>query len=250
MKHILSTITTVAAALLIALIAHLPARGAGIVSVDFTGATQTNMLVTEVAGVAPYARDHWVPAAGAAGSMNNLPDETGTQVFGLSVGWSATNVADNFFPNGTGDQHMMKGYLTTNPGFGGLVTINFTVPPSFGPYKVVAYMNINDINAGWEGNYTGNGQTINARDNTFDTMGMFLGGWDKVDNANVDYTGNWMEWGPFSSGQSFNLTAVPFGAGAVQAGINGIQIIPVPEPGGAASALCAGVLLSFRRRRK
>ncbi len=232
--------------LFIALFASSPTGfAAGIYIAMHNGGTTVNAMSTRPAGtVVDTSADTWNnPARNGSGAPNlglglsfsafALLDSTGAATGAtLDVSSGFTTFNSNGWGAGTQDNVMMEGW------YGFADAESFTVnnlPAEYlvGGYDVIIY---GDVAGGRTMDYTIGGQT----ETIVDPGTNFTPGTAFAEGAN---------FAVFSGLNSASFTITGNALADGRSAINGVQIIPVPEPTGAALAALGAIGLLCRRRR-
>jgi LPXTG-motif cell wall-anchored protein len=218
------------------------------IGLNFTGGNNagapTALLPTDVAG-ATYQQANWNNANGTSGTLTGLVNQAG-----VATSASATWHADGTWGSGTGTANgnfkLYNGYLDATGTSATTVTISgLTSAGIVGPYDVYVYFTGDAVGQNRSGNYTIDGITEFALDNT-----GFKGTYVQATPGNGN-NGNYVVFAGLT-GDSFTLSALPVN---FRSPVNAVQVFSesVPEP---ASLALAGVsLLGFagyvwKRRRK
>ena len=252
MRSVMGVLASLGAVLVVGLASVASASVAG-TSIAIRFGADWQMPATEVAGVTGVETARWNntgPGAitGATGTQSNLVVDS----FGVgssstaSATWSAQDVGENNaegFASGTGNHHLMWGYLkNASTSSDSTITIS-DLPASFtGGYDVYVYTSNNENVTGRLSSYTVNGNTKTAAGLVGDDSSSFVEAVGSTPGNYLHFTG--------LSGSSveilFRAAGDPQGLGAV----HGVEIVAVPEPV-STSLLCAGaVALAVRRRRR
>jgi len=228
---------------------------------------QTQMVAGDVAGVVPQG--NWNSFLGTSGTAMPLNLSSGASS-GATITWSGSpNDWDSGITETTSANHkMMLGYIDTNDTSVTTVGVN-GLPASFtGPgYNVYVYYDGDNGTNERTGRYEINGVSMWGRDAGVNFSGTFTQGQTTTDPApgmtgtQLDNlaaavaavpAGNYMVFGPLTSADfTLNVQASASAGATNRAALNGIQIVPVPEPA-TISLLAIGVLgsagLIIRRR--
>jgi len=224
---------------------------ASTISVDFHGVTQTTTLAsTDIAGVVPA--DTWNAALGN-NNVTGIPVDAPTLTGAATVGWTSagsTNTAPNSLA--TPDHQMMEGYLigTTIPG-------GPTTPAS------VRVSGLNMSGLGWTSydlivysDTSKNGPVVQIDLFTPGVTSIphteFVAGtyapptFSYVDSQTAP-AGNYVRFNGLTA-TNFTFQATPLSF-INEAGINGFQIVGVPEPSTSLLAIIGMTALVLRRKR-
>jgi hypothetical protein len=213
------------------------------------GSGGNNVPSTGVAGVVPAI--NWNNSNLSQGNtFSGLVNNTGTATtlgFTIAGSWGdwGIGLVTSHDANGTYNEELLGGYANTSSGVsGGSLTVSITGIP-YSSYDVIAYFGsdaagrtgtIKDANAGLTYDFLTIGVPAISGANAVLTQTTDTGG----GNPSADYA-------IFSnvSGSSDTLTlSIPNGGG-----LEGFQIVAVPEPGTMALAALGGASLLFWRRR-
>lgn len=204
---------------------------AAAISINFVGKDTPEMESAESAGVAPYTQAHWNNATSGCGSLLDLCDADGLAT-GVSAEWKGEAWYNGGITDTAGNERMMRG-LIQDPGLQDDDLLWVTVSGlgtwfASGHYDVIVYFDRSETATFC---FTIADQTIWGRD-----MGTDFGGDDDstsasfVEAAGSDATaatsGNYVRFRGLTA-PAFTLNAVSQG---VEATINGLQIVHVPEP--------------------
>jgi len=231
--------------ILLCLVAGLaPVAGAATVSINFVGRGGANgtLFPDEVAGVVPAANWNNVRPDNEFGinyASGALVDETGATTT-TTVAW--TNIGPYFINTGTGTPNnvMFNGYLDN---FAEVRTLTISGLSAGQVYQVYLYSDGDNGTNSRTGFFTMGGVTTGITDGPGNFDGTFVGvapGTTGVGNYTV-FT--------LTGATSYDLTFHGTTADDLpRAALNGMQIVPVPEPAAALLGL-AGLLPLLRRRR-
>ena len=229
-------------------VAFIGVTSAGTISINFVGGSNqcgwpSPMGPSEVAGMQYVADDHWNNAPGRAGTLSNLTDGTGADT-GAGFAWMAgigtwsIPVADN-----PGNDRMMKGYLDANDVSRTTVMVGgLAAAFSQLPYDVYAYF---DGDNTYHHPYSGTHWRI--AEFTIGCGGQNPYGYFQLPTpggtGNLPFLapppgripnnneGNYQVFTGLT-GDGFTLTAHggPRQGDLARGPLNGIQIVPIPEP--------------------
>ncbi len=249
---------------IVAVAAFSVASASATISINFNG-TGAAMAVADEAGVLAARASNWNNIAGGNSSLGSLNDTvlgaTSASVSisggGLGMGGWRLNLGTT-----TGDSAMWDGFFETD---GTPATISVANLPYATAYDVYVYFDGDNDRQWRSANYTIGATSFNGVEDSENTN------WGKGQNASKIYqhavpggsgNGIWPVVGPnnnegnyivFSgvTGASFDLILQGSAAESVlRVAVNGMQIVPVPEPSSSALLGLGGLALVLRRRRK
>jgi hypothetical protein len=217
------------------------------IGINFTGGNNagapTAMLATDVAG-AVYRQADWNNANGTGGTLNGLLNQAGVAT-SASATWHADGTWGSGAGTANGDFKLYNGYLDATGTSNTTVTVSGLNAAGFvGAYDVYVYFMGDNVGAGRSGNYTINGLTQFAVDNT-----GFKGTYVQATGGDGD-NGNYLLFEGLT-GDSFSLSAMPVN---FRSPVNGIQIVSEATPEPASLALLGVAALglvgyAWRRRK-
>ena len=227
---------------------------AAVIGINFVGKGgyyTSAMGPAESAGVAPYTQAHWNNATSGCGSFSNLCDADGL-VTGVSAEWKGEAWYNGGITDTAGNECMMRG-LVQDIGLEDAEPLWVTVSGlgtwfTNGHYDVIVYFDRNESAVFC---FTIADQTIWGHDTGGDfgddgdsTSASFLEA--AGSDAAGATSGNYVRFSGLTA-PAFTLNAVSQG---VEATINGLQIVHVPEPVTFSflTAGLAGLLLAARKR--
>ncbi len=222
------------------------------IGIQFVNANKNPTYNLEVqgltAGVSEVAQSNWnsmVSGQSTATSITDLQDDSGTVIAGTSVSISGGTYysAGGTFPVGSGDQALaISTYLSV---FGGTPSATITGIP-YAQYDVYVYgMNDNPPATNRHTSiYDGTTYSSFLATNDEDEWILATGTWDGTGSPPVEDVAT---YALFTGNTSSTLMLSWTSAG--NSGVNGIQIVEVPEPA-SLGLLAAGGLTIFARRRK
>ena len=242
---------------------------AGTVSINFVGGHEgeyiTPMDPWEVAGMDHVADDHWNNAGGRhGGTLYGLMDGSGANT-GASLQWESGFGAWSLWnlPDNPGNDRMMKGYLEADDTRGTFVTVS-NLPFSY--FDVYIYFDGDNVDNWRKAVFTIGDKSDEGEDSEYTDFhlsgqnpnGLFqipvpggAGNQPYVAYPNNDEGNTILLSG--ISGNSFTLTAFAGEHDWVhpRAPLNGMQIVPIPEPS-TIILLATGALgfLAYGRRRR
>lgn len=210
---------------LVAALAFVSISQAQSIGINFTGGNNagapTPLLPTDLAG-AVYQQANWNNANGTSGTVTGLVNQGG-----VATSASATWHADGTWGSGTGtangDFKLYNGYLDATGTSATTVSVSGLSAAGFvGAYDVYVYFTGDAVGGSRSGNYTIDGLTQFAVDNT-GFKGTYVQATDGDGN-----NGNYLLFEGLS-GDSFSLSALPVN---FRSPVNGIQVVgeAVPEP--------------------
>ncbi len=238
-----------------------PAQAQNVISVNFTGDTGSGdgspnfLSFNQSAGVVPAA--NYNDAHGfMAGQINDVTDNTGNVVNGLSISYSGASEGTNGATATTPNQALLDGFIASTGSTPASATVS-TLPAGFGTYNLYVYLTDAAASTG----------TYTFEAGLLDTNGVFVGNptttltqtaqaettpSDTFTPATATTAGNFLVFSGLTA-STFQLAAT---SAAGMAPIDGFQIVgnaPVPEASTLVSTslllALGGVLAATRRRR-
>jgi MYXO-CTERM domain-containing protein len=217
---------------LLALLVPFTAQASGPISINFVGKYTSAMGPAEQAGVEPQTC--WNNVDSMVGTLTGLLDAQGV-VTSAAVEWRG-DPDYNGLTESPGDNRMMRGYLQNLPGEDLSVEVTGLGPH---PYDLILYFDGNNGSTAWQMTYAVSGiqRTVTDPPGFTDPV---------VFTEDTGAGGNWTRIVGLS-GDAFTLEAwSPSGHSGL---LNGLQIVPMPEPGTLA-LLALGVAGLWRPRRR
>ena len=206
-----------------------------------------DMASGEVAGVVPLS--NWNNLHGPSNTVTGLLGETGAPTT-AAASWTSNGTHDNIFLTvSPGNFTMMKSHLDARAsGFGSpedaTVTVSSLPAGIANLYDVYVYFDAVTDNGLVFANYTIGATTFYIQD-TSNFTGTFVQGTGTTPDTRTAGA-NYVKFSGLT-GDSFTLVA---DSENFRAEISGIQIVAVPEPGGAGLAALGALALARRRRRR
>ncbi len=211
--------------------------------------------VTLPGGAVPQS--NWNNIDGASGSLSGLIDSAGNQTTANAVWLSVSGTGDTGGVTDTGDGQLMHGYLNADDQWASLKVSDLPAEIVALGYDVYVYHESQGGDGGI-GYFTMNPnpsafEPLWARDmdGSFGSgLGLVENGYDTLAEAEAGSGGNYVVFRGLT-GDGFSLRAVGV-TGNPRMPIQGIQIVPVPEPSTlvlAALGLFGLAMLGWRRRR-